>query len=108
LPELPASEEVALSQEALMVRITVRDRGIGIPHDQQIHLFKPFSRLEHTLAKDIPGAGLGLYITHKLVEAMGGSVTVCSREGEGTSVTFTLPVELAGNVIGKTSDFRAC
>ena len=108
LPELPASEEVALSQEALMVQITVRDRGIGIPHDQQIHLFKPFSRLEHTLAKDVPGAGLGLYITHKLVEAMGGSVTVCSREGEGTSVTFTLPVEPAGNVIGKTSDFRAC
>jgi signal transduction histidine kinase len=96
LAEMPSSG----LQEPPMVQITVRDRGIGIPHDQQVHLFKPFSRLEHALAKDIPGAGLGLYITGKLVEAMGGSVTLCSREGEGTSVAFTLPI--------KPAEFRAC
>ena len=101
LAEIPAAEDVVVSsafQEQLMVQITVRDRGIGIPHDQQIHLFKPFSRLEHALTKDVPGAGLGLYITGKLVEAMGGSVTLCSREGEGTRVTFTLPVKPANHV----------
>jgi len=101
LAEIPAAEDVVVSsafQEQLMVQITVRDRGIGIPHDQQIHLFKPFSRLEHALTKDVPGAGLGLYITGRLVEAMGGSVTLSSREGEGTSVTFTLPVKPADHV----------
>jgi signal transduction histidine kinase len=103
LTEMPSAEDIAASsglQEPPMVQITVRDRGIGIPHDQQVHLFKPFSRLEHALAKDIPGVGLGLYITSKLVEAMGGSVTLCSREGEGTSVAFTLPI--------KPAEFRAC
>jgi len=101
LAEMPAAEDEVVSsvfQEPLMVQITVRDQGIGIPHDQQIHLFKPFSRLEHALTKDVPGAGLGLYITGKLVEAMGGSVTLCSREGEGTSVTFTLPVKPVDHV----------
>ncbi len=75
-----------------MVYVTVRDQGIGIPPEQQAQLFKPFSRLEHPLTNDVPGAGLGLYITHKLVEAMGGSVTLSSSVGAGTSVTFTLPV----------------
>lgn len=110
LAEMPATEDVAVFKEPLMVQITVRDRGIGIPHDQQSHLFKPFSRLEHALTKDVPGAGLGLYITGKLVEAMGGRVILCSREGEGTSVTFTLPVKPADNVpvTARTLDFRAC
>ena len=98
---MPVAEDEVVSsvfQEPLMVQITVRDQGIGIPHDQQIHLFKPFSRLEHGLTKDVPGAGLGLYMTSKLVEAMRGRVTLCSRESEGTSVTFTLPVKPADNV----------
>ena len=108
--EMPAAEDVAVFQEPLMVQITVRDRGIGIPHDQQSHLFQPFSRLEHALTKDVPGAGLGLYITGKLVEAMRGRVILCSREGEGTSVTFTLPVKPVDNVpvTARTLDFRAC
>lgn len=110
LAEMLAAEDAAVFQEPLMVQITVRDRGIGIPYDQQSHLFKPFSRLEHALTKDVPGAGLGLYITGKLVEAMGGRVILCSREGEGTSVTFTLPVNPADNVpvTAQTLDFRAC
>jgi len=74
-----------------MVYITVRDRGFGIAHEQLSLLFKPFSRLEHAMRGQIPGAGLGLYITHKLVEAMGGHMVVCSIPDEGTSVTFTLP-----------------
>ncbi len=73
------------------VFITVRDNGIGIVQEQQQHLFQPFRRLEHALTNEIPGAGLGLYITRKLVEAMEGSITLDSREGEGTSVTITLP-----------------
>ncbi|MEO8971562.1 MAG: HAMP domain-containing sensor histidine kinase [Ktedonobacteraceae bacterium] len=75
-----------------MFAITIRDNGIGIPLQQQPHLFKPFSRLEHPLTQDVPGAGLGLYITCKLVKAMGGNITLQSSEGKGTSITCLLPV----------------
>lgn len=81
-----------------MFAITIRDDGIGIPLQQQSHLFKPFNRLEHPLTQDIPGAGLGLYITYKLVEAMGGSITLQSSEGKGTSITCFLPVKQPGTI----------
>jgi len=75
-----------------VVCITVRDSGLGIPAAQQSQLFKPFSRLHHAAAPDIRGAGLGLYACHKLIEAMRGAIALSSREGEGTSVSVTLPV----------------
>ena len=78
----------------LMLHITVRDQGIGISRKHQSLLFRPFSRLEHATTHPIPGVGLGLYITQKLVEAMGGNITLCSSEGSGTSVSFTLPTVL--------------
>jgi len=84
-------QEAPTAQVSPMVYVTVRDRGPGIAYEQLSLLFKPFSRLEHAVAGQVPGAGLGLYITRKLVEAMNGHVIVCSIPGEGTSVTFTLP-----------------
>lgn len=74
------------------IHITVRDRGIGIPSQLQSALFKPFKRLNHS--SHIHGNGLGLYIARQLVEAMSGQITLSSSEGQGTSVTFTLPCEL--------------
>jgi signal transduction histidine kinase len=84
-------QEALIAPVSPMVYITVRDWGFGIAHEQLSLLFKPFSRLEHAVTNQIPGAGLGLYITHKLVEAMNGHVIVCSIPDQGTSVTFTLP-----------------
>ncbi len=81
--------------EPPMLHITIRDQGIGILPQQQALLFKPFSRLEHPATDQVVGTGLGLYMTRKLVEAMHGNVTLHSSEGEGTSVTFTLPMALA-------------
>ena len=81
----------SVPQTSPMIHVTIRDQGIGIPHEQLAFLFKPFSRLEHPAAEQVPGVGLGLYITRRLVEAMQGTVTLHSSEGEGTSVTFTLP-----------------
>ncbi len=90
-----------------MMHITVRDHGIGISPEQQLHLFKPFSRLEHPAASEAPGAGLGLYITRKLIEAMGGNINLSSREGEGTSITCTLPVYLPAETLspGRANEF---
>jgi signal transduction histidine kinase len=87
LPHWPVAQ-----RETKAIQVTVRDHGIGISPEQQAHLFKPFRRLEHPQAGDVTGAGLGLYITGKLIEAMGGQVSLESREGEGTIVTFTLPI----------------
>ncbi len=84
--------EATLPRESQMMYVIVRDQGIGISADQQSRLFQPFSRVEHPATSHIPGVGLGLYITRKLVAAMGGNVILQSDEEEGTRVTFTLPV----------------
>lgn len=73
------------------VRITVRDQGVGIPIRDTERLFQPFVRLEQSSNARIPGTGLGLYITRKLVEAMNGNIELQSCEGHGTDVTITLP-----------------
>lgn len=71
---------------------TIRDQGIGIPAQQIARLFQPFERLERAETAHIPGVGLGLYVTRKLVEAMGGQIELQSCVGSGTSVTIHLPV----------------
>jgi signal transduction histidine kinase len=83
------TEMYALS--AKKICITIRDRGIGIPQHQQTALFQSFVRLEQALTESIPGHGLGLYISRKLIEAMHGQLRLTSDEGQGTSVTVTLP-----------------
>jgi signal transduction histidine kinase len=91
-PLVTAMAQASTTDNPPMLSITVRDQGIGIPPQQQMRLFQPFSRLEPPSTEQVPGAGLGLYISRKLVEAMGGNVTIASCEGKGTSVTFTLPL----------------
>lgn len=89
------------------VQITVRDQGIGIADGQRSLLFKPFSRLDHPITSQVRGAGLGLYISCKLVEAMGGSIELSSREGEGTSVTVTFPPVRSEEMVPAETDFIA-
>jgi PAS domain S-box-containing protein len=74
------------------VRILVHDTGPGIPADKLPRLFTPFDRLgaEQT---DIEGTGMGLALSKRLIEAMGGSLTADSVEGQGS--TFTLELALA-------------
>ena len=73
--------------------ITVRDQGRGISEADQQRIFEQFSRV----ASDdgTGGLGLGLYITHQLVEAHGGKIRVESRLGEGSLFTVTLPLDPA-------------
>jgi signal transduction histidine kinase len=73
------------------VRLTVADTGIGIPLDEQGEVFSRFFRASTATRQAIPGTGLGLAISRALVEQHGGSIALHSREGEGTSVTVTLP-----------------
>ena len=81
-------------QEAHMARISVSDRGPGIPPDKQEEIFDKFVRLERDLNSKVRGSGLGLFICRQLVEAMQGAISVESSgvKGEGSTFSFTLPL----------------
>jgi signal transduction histidine kinase len=82
--------EFKVQCESDKVLITVRDEGIGIPDEDLKHLFQDFYRAKN--AEMIPGTGLGLSIVKRAVQAHGGSITVDSIVGGGTTFTVTLPV----------------
>jgi signal transduction histidine kinase len=70
-------------------RLVVRDEGIGIPPEAQERIFGKFERA--VSERHSGGLGLGLYITRSIVEAMGGSIQVESRPGQGSTFTVELP-----------------
>ncbi|MGN0657998.1 MAG: ATP-binding protein [Emergencia sp.] len=76
-------------------RFTVRDTGIGIREDEMEHIFEPFFRSSGAVEGNIEGTGLGLPIVKNLVESRGGTISVESREGQGTVFTVEMPVRLA-------------
>ncbi|GFO55430.1 hypothetical protein GMSM_24370 [Geomonas sp. Red276] len=80
-------------REGALYRISVTDTGIGIGGDQMGKLFKPFRQLDTGLSREYEGTGLGLSISKRLVELMGGSMQVESRQGEGSTFSFLLPAE---------------
>lgn len=86
----PPRITVGAAQENGMWRINVHDEGIGIASENHARVFRMFQRL-HT-QDDYPGAGLGLATCKKIVELHGGSIHLESELGQGTTVSFTLPV----------------
>jgi len=75
------------------VEFRVTDTGIGVPLEKQDRLFKAFSQVDTGYTRQYGGTGLGLVISQKLVQAMGGSVKFYSLgEGLGSTVTFTVPL----------------
>src|SRR6266851_2045575 len=84
--------DITASMKNGNVNVSIRDRGQGVPPKDQARLFKRFVRLERDMNSPIRGAGLGLYISKRLIEAMGGRIWVEStgKAGEGSVFTFTL------------------
>jgi signal transduction histidine kinase len=84
--------DITASMKNGNVNVSIRDRGQGVPPQDQARLFKRFVRLERDMNSPIRGAGLGLYISKRLIEAMGGRIWVEStgKAGEGSVFTFTL------------------
>jgi signal transduction histidine kinase len=93
-PHTPIRVTATREQQADLVRVSVIDRGLGIPADKQEAIFGKYVRLDRDLYGTVRGSGLGLFITRQLVEAMGGTITVESSgiEGEGSTFTCTLPL----------------
>jgi two-component system, OmpR family, sensor histidine kinase VicK len=74
------------------IKVSVCDQGIGISPEGIERLFRPFHRVETDASRGTRGAGLGLYISRRLVEAHGGQLWVNSALGAGSDFSFTLPV----------------
>jgi two-component system sensor histidine kinase VicK len=72
----------------------VKDKGIGIDKEAMPHLFKRFYRAEDKLAHG--GTGLGLFISRQIIEAHGGQIWAESKAGEGSTFSFTLPLNGKG------------
>lgn len=82
--------EVCLTHENNALVLSIRDQGIGIPEPDLKHLFEPFHRAANV--GTISGTGLGLVITKEAVELHGGTITVNSSVGQGTTMIVTIPL----------------
>jgi two-component system phosphate regulon sensor histidine kinase PhoR len=85
--------EVGVRREAGSAVVWVRDRGIGIPREEQERVFDRFHRVSTGLVHDVKGSGLGLAIVRHVVAAHGGTIELASRPGEGSTFSIRLPLE---------------
>ena len=79
--------------EAVNVSFAVSDTGIGIPEDKLDRLFQSFSQVDGSFSRQFEGTGLGLAISKKLGELMGGTISVNSKAGVGSTFVLTLPLQ---------------
>lgn len=77
----------------------VKDTGIGMSEDFIAHIFESFSREQTSTVSGIEGMGLGMAIVKKIVDRMGGTIAVKSRQGKGTEVTVILPFKVNSQVV---------
>ncbi|MFO8066796.1 MAG: PAS domain S-box protein, partial [Bacteroidales bacterium] len=95
LENLKKSSPKLVKPDIAIIKIEVKDTGIGISPDAQKHLFQPFSQVENNAVKYIEGTGLGLSICKELSEILGGQIGVDSKEGEGSNFWFTFKADIA-------------
>jgi PAS domain S-box-containing protein len=89
----PAGSRIKVSavSEPERLVISVSDKGRGLSPDEQTKLFGPFQRLENSRPDRARGAGLGLMVCRRLVEAHGGEIWIDSKQGRGSTFSFSLP-----------------
>ena len=96
----PAGGTIELSarRDGPLIRVAVRDTGLGIPLEDQARVFDAFHR-SATTALTVEGTGLGLTLVKRFVELHGGTVSLTSAPGQGTTIEFTLPQSVEDDVV---------
>jgi two-component system, sensor histidine kinase and response regulator len=95
---------VEATEDGVVVRVEVRDTGIGISKEDRGRLFQPFEQASSSTTRRFGGTGLGLPITRHLVVAMGGDIGVTSQVGHGSTFWFTVPLSLpAGDSVAQAA-----
>lgn len=84
------------------VRFSVRDTGIGMTQAQQDRLFSPFTQADSSVTRKFGGTGLGLTITRRFVELMGGKIEMHSQFGKGSEFSVTLPFKIVAQAENET------
>ena len=85
--------EIKVRKEDKRVKVSVTDTGIGIKKENMEKLFKQFSRIYVEDKPVTEGTGLGLYLSKKIVDLLGGQIKAKSEFGKGSKFTFTFPLE---------------
>lgn len=84
-------QQISETHNTTLLEFSVSDTGIGIPQDKLELIFETFQQADSSKTRRYGGTGLGLSIAKKIIEIMGGEITVESEEGKGTTFTFTIP-----------------
>ncbi|MFI3185072.1 MAG: response regulator [Methylococcaceae bacterium] len=88
------------------LRFEIRDTGVGISSEQQLRLFQSFSQADSSTARHHGGSGLGLFISKKLVNLMGGAIGIDSEPGKGTCLWVTLPLEQSSGLANEEPSYN--
>lgn len=92
-------EKRSLSNTKVQIEVQIRDTGIGIPERDQSRLFQAFRQADASISRRHGGTGLGLVITQKLVNEMGGDISFHSQPNRGSTFWFHINLDLNPNVI---------
>ncbi|NMP30566.1 transporter substrate-binding domain-containing protein [Thalassotalea sp. M1531] len=83
------------------VKLSVQDSGIGIAKNKQAQLFTPFIQADNAVSRQFGGTGLGLSISQEIINALGGKITLESKEGKGSNFHFTLTLKQIAHLPSK-------
>lgn len=86
--------EISLKKQKNNIYFEIKDSGVGIPVRDQKYIFQKFFRAQNVLKHQTHGTGLGLYITKSIIDQVKGKMGFISKEGEGTTFWFTLPISI--------------
>lgn len=87
------SIEITGHYDATSVEVSVTDKGVGLSKDDQARVFERFYRVDDALSRKTQGTGLGLYLARAVIQAHGGTLSVQSELGKGSTFTFRIPRE---------------
>lgn len=99
-------EKRALSNTKVQIEVQIHDTGIGIPEREQSRLFQAFRQADASISRRHGGTGLGLVITQKLVNEMGGDISFHSQPNRGSTFWFHISLDLNPNVLSECSTTR--